>query len=142
MGGYQASAFSPQPTIGPGHDLGGKPGGQVGAGGGIGTKPGGRVPTDIMQGGGNPAWSPTSAETLLQQNANMMGGAGNHPLNPVPAWYQGADPFRGVNHPDPLIGRGRVQNRSGQTIRNMGPRNYNQVQQEPPPQTQPQNQAF
>jgi hypothetical protein len=125
MGGFgTSSGVQDMQMIPP--STGGKPGGaNFGqGGGGIPGKPGGQIGGNVQPAmpqpnpGGNPAWSPSSAETLLQSNMNQAGG---NPLNPVPSWYQGNDPYRGVNHPDPLIGIGRVQNRSGRTIRNMNP---------------------
>lgn len=131
MGGFQSGSsldsVQPMPEF-----SGGKPGGQPA--GGVGTKPGGTVvdPNITAMQGGNPAWSPTSAETLLQQNANAT-APGSHPLNPVPSWYTGSQQFRGANHPDPLVGRGRMQT-GFHSMRNIVQHPaFQQTQAAPPP---------
>jgi hypothetical protein len=130
MGGFQSGDMSGMQTMPVTPPGGGKPGGQ--SGGGMGTKPGGTVasPDISMMQGGNPAWSPNSAQTLLQQNANEV-APGSHPLNPVPSWYTGSQQFRGANHPDPLIGRGRMQT-GFHSMRNIVPHHTN-TQMTPPP---------
>jgi hypothetical protein len=145
LGGMGAGGGKPGGQVGNPQftNAGGKPGGQPGAGGGIGTKPGGQIggggPTavpienPITFGGGNPAWSPTSAETLLQANYNNA-RANSNPLNPVPDWYGGSQLFRGVNHPDPMIGKGRHQ-AGFQTMRSLNTQ-HNGTQAPGPPQNQ------
>lgn len=136
MGGFNTGGdVSTNPVALPENgNMGGKPGATFQPAGGIGSKPGGTAPgagTGTAAGAGNPAWSPTSAESLLQSNMNQV-APGSHPLNPVPSWYTGSQMFRGMNHPDPLIGRGRMQ--SGfHSMRNLIPNRPPVTQATPAP---------